>query len=91
MPTRLAAEWELRISCRCECGRSSVPQVGWLLDRRPDLAHLRICDAAERLVCKECSQRYKRISIQDKAPTGAFNQWEVLDRTSSAYQWEHAH
>jgi len=85
MPMRLAAEWGMRLHMRCACGRSVEPHVTLVLDARPDLAHLRVCDAAERMICQQCRKRYEMVLLLDHAPNGLRDQeWEVtvLDRNA---------
>jgi len=86
MPMRLAADWGMRMDMRCACGRSVVPKIQAVLEARPDLAHLRVCDAAERMICQQCRKRYEMVLLLDHAPNGLRDQeWmvAVLDRDAA--------
>lgn len=72
MPARLAADWELWLHSSCECGASSVSGLRLLLEKRPDIAHCRVKDIAERLRCKSCTKPFEEVALSDGARTGPY-------------------
>ncbi|WP_336946867.1 hypothetical protein [Asaia sp. HN010] len=72
MPARLAAEWGLWVHSGCSCGASSTSPVKRIIETRPDIAHCRVKDIAERLRCKSCKKPLSDVSLSDVPERGPF-------------------
>jgi len=72
MPARLAADWGLWVYSKCSCGASSVSGLRLMLETRPDIAHCRVNDIAERLRCKACTKPFDEVALSDGGRCGPY-------------------